>query len=305
MLPYNDYNSYMRNKYGCKVYRIGLDAGFTCPNRDGTISFEGCAYCGPNGSRASYTDHTKSVREQLENRMTFLRSSKNAKKFVAYFQAFSNTHAPVEKLKKVYDEILPFDDIVGLSIGTRPDTVNDEKMALIASYHGKYEVWIELGLQSANDETLRAINRCHSFNDFSKAVGMAKRLGVFVGAHVIIGLPGETKGDIMRTAEKMNELGIDGVKIHLLHVLRGSRMEMDYNSGNLRLLERDEYIGLLCDFLEILSGDIVIQRLTGEGRGNEHIAPLWATNKMSLLESIKRELGRRGTCQGIKSGCRL
>lgn len=273
------YNDYLKSKYGCKVYRIALDAGFTCPGR--------CIYCNHNGSRAVYVDSGDTIKEQIKKRMAYLKEANKAKKFIAYFQAFTNTNAPVDKLKKAYDEVSGFDDIVGISIGTRPDSVDREKIRLIASYKKSYEVWIEYGLQSAHDKTLQLINRGHTYDDFLKAYGLAKEYGLFVSAHVILGLPGEKKEDMIETAKRLSALKVDGIKIHLLHVLRGSELENMYYQGKVRLLEQKEYIGLVCDFLRNLSPGIIIQRLTGEGRREDHIAPLWALDKIDTINKIR------------------
>lgn len=298
MKLYNDYNSYLREKYGCKVYRIGLDAGFSCPNRDGTKGTLGCLYCNEDGSRASYADPQLSVKDQLSKRIEYLKKNKGASKFIAYFQAFTNTHSPVEKLKSVYDGICGFNDIVGLSIGTRPDSVDSKKIDLISSYKEKYETWIEYGLQSSHDRTLKLLDRGHTFKDFTDAVGITRSGGIKVSCHVILGLPGETKSDMLETARKLSQLNIDGIKIHLLHVLKGSRLEELYLSGKVTTLKHDEYAGLVCDFLENLSAKILIQRLTGEGPKEKHVAPSWALDKLSTIDKIKKELVRRNSWQG-------
>lgn len=300
MKLYNDYNSYLKQRYGCKVYKIGLYAGFTCPNRDGTKGVGGCIYCNEDGSRASYADLRKSVKEQLESRIDYLKEKRGAKKFIAYFQAFTNTYAPPERLKSMYDEVLSFKDIVGISIGTRPDAIDSEKLRLIASYNERYEVWMEYGLQSIHDRTLKYINRGHDFNAFLDAVTITREFALPICVHVILGLPGETREDMTATAKKMAELKIDGIKIHLLHILKGSALELLYAKGRVRLLSEDEYVGLVCDFLEYLPPDTIIQRLTGEGGGEEHIAPAWASNKIGTINKIQETLKRRGSRQGFK-----
>ena len=272
------YNNYLRTKYGCKVYRIGLDAGFSCPGR--------CIYCNSNGSRASYIDPKESVKEQLEKRIKYLKEAKGAKKFIAYFQAFTNTYAPVEKLKKVYDEAIGIDDIVGISIGTRPDAIDREKLDLIASYKDRYEMWLEYGLQSAHDKTLKLINRGHTFEDFLNAIKLTKEFGVPIAVHVILGLPGETKADMVETAKRLSELRIDGIKIHVLHILKGSALERLYNEGKVKILNQDEYVDMACAFLNNLSPDIIIQRLTGQGSRSDHVAPLWALDKIDTINKI-------------------
>jgi len=300
MRLYNDYSSYLKNKYGCRVYRIALDAGFSCPNRDGTKGRGGCLYCNEDGSRAAYSEPQNPVEKQLSDRIEHLKRTKDAKKFIAYFQAFTNTYGPVDALKSVYDKVLPFKDIVGISIGTRPDSIDREKLSLIASYKDRYEVWLEYGLQSIHDKTLTAMNRGHNYKDFTSALTLTREFGILVSCHVIIGLPGESRQDIMETAEKLTELKIDGVKIHLLHILKGSQLETMYREGKVRLLEREEYVELACDFLERLSNDIVIQRLTGEGPRESHVAPDWALDKTGTINRIRETLERRKSCQGVK-----
>jgi hypothetical protein len=298
MKPYNDYASYLKLKYGCKVYRIGLDAGFTCPNRDGTKGWEGCIYCNGDGARASYTDSKQSVKNQLSSRISSLRASRNAEKFIAYFQAFTSTYAPVESLKKIYDQILGFDEIVGISIGTRPDAVDPAKLKLISSYMPRYEAWIEYGLQSIHDRTLKKINRGHTFGDFAKALKLTKECGISTCAHIILGLPEETREDMVETAEMLGKLKVDAVKIHLLHILKGSALERLYDEGRVSLMDRNEYIETVCGFLENLSPHIIIQRLTGEGNRSNHIAPVWAMDKIGVIGEIDGCLKRRGSCQG-------
>lgn len=298
MRPYNDYNSYLRSLYGTKVYRIGLDAGFSCPNRDGTKGRRGCIYCNDRGSRSSYTDPAIGVAEQLSSRINYLKNNFGAGRFIAYFQAFTNTHAPVKKLRSIYDNILPFDGIVGMSIGTRPDSVDDEKMDLIASYRDRYEVWVEYGLQSIRDDALKFLEREHTFRDFIRAVGLAKDRGIKICAHVILGIPGESTKDAAETAKALSDLKIDGVKIHLLHVLKGSRLEKLYSEGALNLLSQKDYVSAVCAFLENLSPDTIIQRLTGEGDRENHMAPLWALDKTKTIKMIEEELAKRRTCQG-------
>lgn len=296
MKLYNDYSTYLKNRYGCKVYRIGLDAGFSCPNRSNGSG--GCSYCSPSGSRSTYTDPKASVKDQLSSRIDMIRIKDRSAKFIAYFQAFTNTYAPEPELRTIYDSIAFFKDIVGMSIGTRPDCVDYGKIRLIASYKDRYDVWLEYGLQTIHERTLKTINRGHGFSDFAKALELVKAAGIPVCAHIILGLPGETRADMIGTARKISELGVDGVKIHLLHILKGSPMEKLHAEGKLRVLGQEEYSGLVCDFLENLSPEIVVQRLTGEGSRESHIAPAWAMDKTGTLKMIKDILTERGSYQG-------
>jgi radical SAM protein (TIGR01212 family) len=286
------YSDYLKQKYGCKVYRVAVDAGFTCPNRDGTKGVNGCIYCNEDGSRASYADKDKSVKEQLRARIKYLKENKNAKKFIAYFQAFTNTYGPIDDLKKAYGQATGFKEIVGLSIGTRPDTIDKEKLKLLSSYKDNLEVWIEYGLQSIHNKTLKLINRGHSFSDFLQAVRITRRFGIPVCAHVILGLPGETKEDMIETAKTLSGLKIDGIKIHALHVLRGSALEEMYRDNKIKVLEEDEYVDLVCEFLKNLPPDVIVQRLTAQGRREDHIAPLWALDKLKTTEKIKNRMAR-------------
>ena len=314
-MEYNDYNSYLRRRFGTRVYRIALDAGFSCPNRDGTSGTGGCLFCNADGSRSGYVDPAGTAGMQLSSRIAYLKAKAGAPegdgakrrgpkgrgpKFIAYFQAFTNTYADTARLKAVYDSVLPFEDVVGISIGTRPDCVDREKMELIAYYSGRYDVWVEYGLQSIHDRTLEAIGRGHGFGDFLGAFGLAREFGLSVSVHIIIGLPGESRADIIETAKKISGLGADGVKIHLLHVLKGSRLESLYRQGQVRLLGQDEYAELVCDFLEHLSPGIVVQRLTGEGTGESHIAPSWALDKTGTISKIRSVMEARKSCQGSR-----
>jgi radical SAM protein (TIGR01212 family) len=293
-----DLNTYFRNIFGCRVQKITVDAGLTCPNRDGTISTGGCIYCNSKGSGTGAHTGGFSVARQLESGKAALSRRYKAKKFIAYFQSFSNTYAPVEKLKSLYDEALSVQNVAGLSIGTRPDCINEPVLALLESYTKDCLVWIEYGLQSASDETLRLINRGHDFKCFINAVEATKGRGIKICAHVILGLPGEEKKDMLETAEAIACLGIDGVKIHLLYVVKGTEMESLYLSGKYRCLEQDEYAGLVCDFLELLPEEMVIQRLTGDPHRDELIAPIWSLEKAKTIALIKNILEKRDSRQG-------
>jgi radical SAM protein (TIGR01212 family) len=305
MRLYNDYNSYLRARHGCKVYRIGLDAGFSCPNRDGAKGTNGCIYCNEDGSRSTYASPKNDVETQLRLRIKYLKEKRGAEKFIAYFQAFTNTYASPEILKTVYDQILPFSEVVGISIGTRPDAISPDKLKLISSYKNRYDVWIEYGLQSAHNKTLDSINRSHTYEDFANAVKLSKEFDIPVCAHVILGLPGETKEEMIETAKRMTELKIDGVKIHLLHVLKNSALEKLYHENKIIVMSQDEYAEIVCDFLECLPKTTVIQRLTGQGSPESHIAPSWAVNKAQTIRKIEDVLKRRGTYQGWRLEERL
>jgi uncharacterized protein len=300
---YNDYNTYLRNVYGCRVQKISVDAGLTCPNRDGTLSTAGCIYCNARGSGTGAHAGGLSITEQLLAGKAALSRRYKAKKFIAYFQSFSNTYAPVSKLKRLYDEALAVDDVVGLSIGTRPDCVAAPVLDLLAGYANDHLVWIEYGLQSAHDTTLALINRGHDVACFQKAVDSTQARGLKVCAHVILGLPQENRTQMLATARFLAGLPVEGVKLHLLYVVRGTPLDRLYRAGTYRCLSQAAYVELVCDFLEYLPEQAVIQRLTGDPHPAELVAPKWSLRKRETLDMIKTTLEQRDTWQGKRLGC--
>lgn len=294
---YNQFSAYLKNKFGVKVYKITLDAGFSCPNRDGTISSGGCIFCDEGGSYAQTYSNNLSIEEQLDTGMKLQKERFKAQKFMSYFQAYSNTYKPLKELEKIYNSALNHPDIVGISIGTRPDCVDAEKIRLISSYTKDYEVWLEYGLQSIHDKTLRRINRGHDYECFLKAYEMAKSAGINVCAHVILGM-WETHDEMMQTARELAKLNIDGVKIHQFSALKGTVLADMYKKGEITFPTQDEYVKLVCDFLEYLPPSVKIHRLAGNGLVSENIAPLWLGKKWSCLNDIDREFERRGSGQG-------
>ena len=295
---YNNFNTYLRNIFGCRVQKITIDAGFSCPNRDGTISTRGCIYCNVRGSGTGAHATGLSVTEQLLQGKRALSKRYKAKKFIAYFQAFSNTYASFDKLKSLYEEALEVDDVVGLSIGTRPDCVDESVLELLQGYGKKYLVWIEYGLQSVHDATLAFINRGHDFKCFKKTVAATKNRGIKICAHVILGLPNEKKTDMLKTARAVANMGIDGLKIHLLYVVKGTKLDILYSAGKYRCLEQHEYVDLVCDFLERIPKNMIIQRLTGDPHPEELVAPMWSKKKMETMDLIKETLEKRDSWQG-------
>jgi hypothetical protein len=295
---YNDLNTYLRNIFGYRVQKITIDAGLTCPNRDGTISHGGCIYCNIRGSGTGAYAKGLSVSRQLSIGKNSLSKRYKAKKFIAYFQSFSNTYAPLQELKRLYDEALNGDDIVGLSIGTRPDCVDEAVLDLLQQYAKHHLIWIEYGLQSARDATLALINRGHDVQCFKDAVARTKNRGIKICAHVILGLPHETRQDMMHTAATIAGLGIDGVKLHLLYVVKGTPLETLYRKGEFKCLEQPAYVDLVCDFLERIPAEMVIQRLTGDPHRKELVAPEWALKKIETLNLIRQTLENRDSWQG-------
>ena len=296
--PYYDLNTFLRRHFGVRVQKITVDAGFTCPNRDGTLGAGGCIYCNAQGSGTGAYGRGVSIRDQLEAGRTALSRRYKAKAFIAYFQAFSNTYAPVEILRERYDEALAVPGVVGLAIGTRPDCVNEGVLDLLTEYARRTMVWIEYGLQSAHDRTLAAIARGHDFNAFCRAVAATRNRGILICTHVILGLPGETAADMRATARAVAGLGIEGIKLHLLYVVKGTDMERIYRRGEYRCLSQSEYVERVCDVLERLPPQMVIQRLTGDPHPQDLVAPDWSLHKRETLDLIHAALTRRRTFQG-------
>ena len=299
---YRSFNRYLREIFGCRVQKIPLDAGFTCPNRDGKVGFGGCIYCGSRGSGTGAYKNRIPLGEQIRAGIEGGKRRFGECKFIAYFQAFTNTYALLERLKSLYDEALRHQEIVGLSIGTRPDCAPDEVLDLLEEYARRCHLWVEYGLQSAHDHTLELINRGHNVAQFVDSVERTKGRGINICAHTILGLPGETKEEMMATADLVASLELEGIKIHSLYVLKETKLAEMYQRGEFRLLELDEYVSLVCDFLERLPPDMVIQRLTGEAPRDLLVAPPWSPEKMAVLGKIDAELERRGSYQGIEWG---
>lgn len=295
---YNDFNTYLKNIFGCRVQKITIDAGLSCPNRDGTISSGGCIYCNVRGSGTGAHTEGLSIIDQIASAKTALFRRYKAKKFMAYFQSFTNTYGPFDTLKNLYEQALGLEDVVGISIGTRPDCVSEPILDLLQGYADDYMVWIEYGLQSANDSTLSLINRGHDFSCFKAAVDVTKNRGIYICAHVILGLPQESKVHMLRTARSIADMEIDGIKIHLLYVVKGTKLDMLYRSNRYRCLEQNEYVDIVCDFLERIPKHIVIQRLTGDPHPDELVAPEWSLKKMETIALIRNTLEARDSWQG-------
>ncbi|MDD5065810.1 MAG: TIGR01212 family radical SAM protein [bacterium] len=303
--PYYSLKDYFAKKYNKKIHKITIDAGFTCPTRDGTKGRDGCLYCDARGSGNGSFNRGMSVADQVKQARKYLRERHNAEKFFLYYQAFTNTYADAGRLKAVYDEGLGCDegDIAGLIIGTRPDCVDEEKIRLIAGYHPGYEVWIEYGLQSIHQRTLDLIQRGHGKEDYSRAVRMTECFPVNMTTHIIVGLPHETHNKIMETIRFILKTGgVRSLKIHSLYIPLGSKLAELYQKERFKLMTRDEYIRTAADILEVLPPDIIISRLTGETSRAELLAPEWVLDKQGVIRGITEELRRRGSWQGKHSG---
>jgi radical SAM protein (TIGR01212 family) len=293
---YNDLKSYWRNLFGCSVHKLQIDSGFTCPNRDGHLAVGGCIYCDGRGSKLRQQGVLPSVAEQIASGKKYYKP--HAAKFISYFQTFTNTYAPMEKLRALYDEALAQDDVIGLSIGTRPDCLGPDIIELLSGYAKKYHIWVELGLQSANDKTLRFINRGHNFQQFSDAVASLAGRGLNICVHIIIGLPGESDKDVLITAKTLAAMPVNGIKIHSLLALEGTILGEMYKKGTISMITKEKYVSLAADVLEILPPEMVIQRLTADGYRDIFLAPDWAMHKLDVLNSINKELERRDSFQG-------
>ena len=297
---YNTFSDELKRVFGCRVQRISIDAGFNCPNRDGSLDTEGCIFCGGSGSGAYSIRRDLSVAGQIEDGKEVMRRKYRAERFIAYFQAYSNTYAPLEQLRALYAEALSVSGVVGLIVATRPDCLSDEVLDYLQELSRYTYLWLELGVQSIHGRSLELINRRHNHASSVDAVQRAASRGLRVCAHVMLGLPGETREEMLAMAGEMNRLGLDGVKLHLLHVMKGTRLADMYERGEVRVLERDEYAGLVCDFLEQLDPRIMVHRLTGDGGHDNLVAPLWSLKKFEILNLIDAELERRGTRQGVR-----
>jgi len=297
-LPYRSLRSYLAKLFPGPVRKLTLDAGFTCPNRDGRVGVGGCLYCNPRGSGTGAWSRGLSITEQVRAGIARLEQRYKSQQVIAYFQSFSNTYAPLEVLAARYCEALAFPQVVGLSIGTRPDCLPPEVLDLLQGFTATHRVWLELGLQSAHDDTLRRINRGHDVACFAEAVSRAAGRGLHLVAHVILGLPGETRAHMLATADFLAALPLDGVKIHLLYVIRGTPLERLYAAGAYQPLDRDAFVALVAEFLECLPPRMVIHRLTGDPHPGESVASDWCLDKNRVLRDIDKFMAARRTFQG-------
>ncbi|MGN1419997.1 MAG: TIGR01212 family radical SAM protein [Eubacterium sp.] len=287
-MKYYSLNNYLKDTFGCKVYKISLDAGFTCPNRDGTLGTKGCVFCSAGGSGDFAQSSRLSITQQIEKGKELVSSKIKSGKYIAYFQAYTNTYAPVNVLREKYYEALNHKDIVALSIATRPDCLDDDVINLLDEINKIKPVFVELGLQTIHEKTAEYIRRGYTLDVYDKAVKNLKSIGVNIVVHIILGLPNETKADMLETVKYVCQSGIDGIKLQLLYVLKNTDLEKDYLDGKFKALEFDEYIDLIQDCLEIIPDNIVIHRLTGDGAKKDLLAPLWSADKKRVLNAINK-----------------
>lgn len=290
---YHTFNYHLKQKFGCKVLKISLDGGFTCPNIDGTKGVNGCTYCSTSGS-GDFAVNPSFVKNQTLHKWS------NAK-YIAYFQAHTNTYAPLEIIKPMFEEVLTFDDVVGISIATRADCLADDIVDYLANLSKRTYLIVELGLQTIHDVTAEKINRCHSYADFLVGYNKLYAKNINVCIHVINGLPNETKAMMLDTIKAIASLSPHSVKLHLLHILKGTVIADQFESGEFRTLEFEEYVQIVCDQIELLPESVVIQRITGDGDKVQLIAPKWSQNKLLVMNAIDKELARRNTCQGYNA----
>jgi len=295
---YNSFSEHLKRKFGGRVHKISVDAGFSCPNRDGTRDRPGCIFCDSSGSGAVGIDRRLGIGKQIELAKEVMTRKYKARRFLAYFQPFSNTWGDPATLRELYDQALAVPEVVGLAVGTRPDCLPQPVLDLLAEYHRRTYFWLELGLQSIHDKTLARLNRGHDFATFLKSFQKAKSRGLRICVHVILGLPGESKADMMATADALAGLGIEGIKIHLLHILEGTPLARIFREEPFPVLTQEEYVELTVDILRRLPAATLIHRLTGDGPRDRLIAPLWSLNKWEVLNAIDAKLEVLSAHQG-------
>ncbi len=294
----NTFGQYLLKRYGQRVHKLALNAGFTCPNRDGTKGHGGCTFCN-NVSFSPNADSPSQIAPQLDAGRGVLAKRTGARRFIAYFQAYTNTYDPLDALRERYDCALKHPDVIGLSIGTRPDCVPEAVLDLLAGYRAKgKEIWLELGLQSADDRTLECVNRGHDFADYRTAVVAAHRRGIPVCTHLIVGLPREGREASLTSLERVLELGVEGLKLHPLHVVRETRLALEWQRGDYQPLTLDDYVSICADVIERTPQAVIFHRLTGTAPGDILLAPDWCSRKWLVLNAIEAELYRRNTRQG-------
>lgn len=297
---YNNLNAELRSVFGKKIMKLSLDGGFTCPNRDGTIGNRGCIFCGEDGAGEFAGERVKSIKEQVEDQKKLLNKKWDLDNYMVYFQNFTNTYKSVEELKKLYYEVLSIEGVVGIAIATRPDCLDDEVMDLLSEINKKTFLWVELGLQSIHKKTEKLIRRGYGLDIYDRAVKDLKERNIKTVTHIIIGLPGESKEDIMETVKYVGVKNTWGVKLHSLYIQKDTDLYSYYKEKPFEIMERDEYISTICDIIEVLPKSMVIHRLTGDGKKELLVEPLWTLDKLRVLTGIDRELKNRDTYQGKK-----
>lgn len=288
-MKYTSLNQYLKNRFGTKIYKIALDGGFTCPNRDGTLGTRGCIFCSKGGSGDFAESRELDIKEQIEQGKKRVAGKIKNGKYIAYFQAFTNTYASVDRLQGLYMQAIEHEDIVALSIGTRPDCLSEEVIELLESLNKIKPIFVELGLQTIHEDTAKYIRRGYELSVYDDAVRRLHKAGLNVVTHLIIGLPNETKEDMLKSVEYVCNV-TDGIKLQLLHILKGTDLEAQYNDGKIKTLTLDEYCDIICDCIKIIPKSVVIHRLTGDGAKRELIAPLWSADKKNVLNTLNKRI---------------
>ena len=291
-------NDFLKEKFNEKIYKVSLDGGFTCPNRDGKVSRGGCIFCSENGSGDFTATKLKSIHAQIEEQIDLVSKKYKGDKYIAYFQNFTNTYAEVSYLRKIYEEALSHEKIVGLAIATRPDCLEDDVLELLAELNKKTFFWVELGLQTLNDDVAKYFNRAYETEIYKEASEKLNRLNIKFVTHIIIGLPKEENDDYLKTAIFAQNCGTWGIKLHLMYVVKNTPLEKLYLNGGLKVNTKEEYVEKVINVLENISSEVVVHRLTGDGDRETLVAPLWSIKKIDVLNSIHKELKRRNTYQG-------
>ena len=291
-------NDFLKEKFNEKIYKVSLDGGFTCPNRDGKVSRGGCIFCSENGSGDFTATKLKSIHAQIEEQIDLVSKKYKGDKYIAYFQNFTNTYAEVSYLRKIYEEALSHEKIVGLAIATRPDCLGDDVLELLAELNKKTFLWVELGLQTVNDDVAKYFNRAYETGIYKEASEKLNKLNIKFVTHIIIGLPKEEEDDYLKTAIFAQSCGTWGIKLHLMYVVKNTPLEKLYLNGDLKVNTKEEYVEKVINILENISPEIVVHRLTGDGDRETLVAPLWSIKKIDVLNSIHKELKRRNTYQG-------
>lgn len=299
-MRYNSLNNYLRNKFGKKVYKISIDGGFTCPNRDGKISTGGCIFCSAKGSGDFATSKSLSITKQIEQGKERVRSKTKDNSFIAYFQAFTNTYAPIDVLESKFTEAINHKDIVALSVATRPDCVDDNVLKLLEKLNKIKPVWVELGLQTIKESSVDYIRRGYENSVYVDTATKLRNIGIEVITHIILGLPNENKLDMLRSVDFACKYS-DGIKLQLLHILKGTDLLKDYENSKFNALTMEQYIDILCDAVSIIPKNVIIHRLTGDGDKKILVAPLWSGNKKVVLNTINKTFEERNIIQGSKT----
>lgn len=295
---YHSLNYFLRNKFNQKVFKISLDGGFSCPNRDGTISSGGCLFCSESGSGDYAGSRTLSIGKQFCDVKEMMNKKWKEGKYIAYFQAFTNTYAPVEELREKYNEAIKQEGVVALAIATRPDCLGDDVLDLLEEINKDVYVWVELGLQTVSDETARKINRGYKLEVYEEAIRKLKEKNIDFVTHCIFGLPGETKEDMLKTVDYVAHTGAKGIKFHLLHLMKNTPMVKLYERGELEFMSQDDYIDLICKAVSIIPEDMIVHRLTGDSPRDLLIGPMWSLKKWEILNAIDKALVDNGIYQG-------